>query len=74
MTDLKECPTCGSRRIKKVRRDVVRQYRDQSYKVPKLTFYECPDCHEKVYDPDAVGQIQSYSPAYRQPHQKRRSA
>ena len=62
---IKTCPSCGSDKIQRVVRDVIRQYKDQTYTVPALEFYECPDCHEKVFDRDAMLKIEACSPAYR---------
>jgi len=44
----KFCPTCGSKRIKLVRRTLTRSYNGQAYKVPNVQFHECPDCREHV--------------------------
>ncbi|MEW6405979.1 MAG: YgiT-type zinc finger protein [Chloroflexota bacterium] len=62
---IKTCPTCGSDKIKRVVRDVTRKYKGQTYTVPKVELYECPNCGEKVYDREAMLKIESYSPAYR---------
>jgi YgiT-type zinc finger domain-containing protein len=62
---IKTCPTCGSDRIRRVVRDLTRTYRDQTYTVPAVEFYDCPVCGEKVYDREAMLKIEAYSPAYR---------
>ncbi|MCI5148972.1 MAG: YgiT-type zinc finger protein [Candidatus Electrothrix sp. MAN1_4] len=62
---IKSCPSCGSDRIKQVTQDLVRRYKSQKYTVPAVTFYECPDCGEKVYDREAMLKIEACSPAYR---------
>ena len=62
-----KCPTCGSGKIKKVRRDWKGSYRGQIYVVPALEFYDCPDCGEEVYDRDAMRKIEAHSPAYPKP-------
>ena len=59
------CPACGSKEIKRVVHDVTRNYAGQTYTVTNLSFYECPDCGEKVYDRDAMRKIEVHSPAYR---------
>ncbi len=61
---IKTCPTCGSDKIKRVVRDVTRNYKGKTYFVPALEFYECPNCGEKVYDRDAMLKIEANSPAY----------
>lgn len=58
------CPTCGSDKITKVRREWTGQFQGESYTVPDLEFYECPNCGEKVYDRDAMQKIEACSPAF----------
>jgi len=62
-----KCPTCGSRRIKKIRRNWKGSYRGRIYVVPALELYDCPDCHEEIFDRDAMRKIEAYSPAYAKP-------
>jgi YgiT-type zinc finger domain-containing protein len=62
MLDLKTCPTCGSRRIRRVRRTVTRKSRGKPFTVPHLTFHECPDCGEQVYGPEAMEKIEAHRP------------
>jgi len=45
-------------------RDIIRKYKGQTYTVPKVEFYDCPNCGEKVYDREAMLKIEFYSPAY----------
>ena len=66
------CPSCGSKRIKRVRRDSTRKFEGHEYTVPNLEYYECPDCAEKVYDREAMRQIQSHSPAFNRAALKRK--
>ena len=58
------CPSCGSERIRIVCRDVKRGAGDSVYLVPKLTFFECPDCGEQVYDQRAMRRIEECSPTF----------
>jgi len=58
------CPSCGSKRIKKVRRNLARDFQGQTYVVPNLEFHECPDCGEKIYDAQAMRKIEAHSPAF----------
>ena len=58
------CPSCGSKRIKKVRRNLARDFRGQTYVVPDLEFHECPNCGEKIYDREAMRKIEAHSPAF----------
>ena len=62
---IKTCPTCTSDQIQIVTKDIVRKYKDQTYTVPAVEFYECANCGEKVYDKLAMRKIEAYSPAYR---------
>jgi len=65
MLPLTRCPTCDSRKIKKVRRNWRGEARGQAYVVPNLQFYECPSCGERVYDPEAMDKIEAHRPASR---------
>ncbi len=64
MRKLTTCPSCGSERIKKVRRTWEGDYHGRAYTAENLQFYECPDCAEKVYDPQAMRIIEALSPAF----------
>lgn len=66
------CPTCGSKRIKSVRRNLTRKFEGREYTVPNLEYYECPDCGEKVYDREAMRQIEAHSPAFKRAASKRK--
>ena len=63
--NLKTCPTCGSKRIRRVRRTVTRQSRGKPFTVPQLDFHECPACGEQVYSPDAMAKIEACRPKRR---------
>jgi YgiT-type zinc finger domain-containing protein len=62
------CPTCGSKKLKKVRRDFSNEFQGQKYTVPDLDFYECVNCGERIYDPQAMRRIEASSPAFKKPH------
>lgn len=64
MLRIKTCPSCGSQSIRKVKKDLVGRIGDEAYIVPKLQFYDCPECGEKVYDREAMRKIEAHSPAY----------
>jgi len=68
------CPSCGSGKIEKVRRNWTGSFRGKKYRVPNLQYYECPDCAERVYDRDAMREIEAHSPAFERMHPKRKSA
>lgn len=63
MLTITKCPTCGSNKIKKVRRKWTGQLHGQTYSEPRLEFYEYPACGEKVYDREAMKKIEAHSSA-----------
>jgi YgiT-type zinc finger domain-containing protein len=74
MLKITRCPSCGSDKIKKVRRNWTGIFKGKTFVVPNLQYYECPDCGEKVYDRDAMREIEANSPAFERVHSKRKSA
>jgi YgiT-type zinc finger domain-containing protein len=68
---IKTCPTCGSSGIKKMKKDWKGESQGKTYTVPSLSFYECPDCGERVYDRDAMHRIEEKSPALGKAHRKK---
>ena len=64
MLKITKCPSCGSPKIAKVRRKWAGEYNGRLYAVEKLEFYECPECQERVYDPEAMRAIEANSPAF----------
>ena len=62
MIDLRTCPTCGSNRIRRVRRSVTRTFRGRIYQVPGVEFHECPHCGERVYGPEAMRKLETSRP------------
>ena len=72
MIAIKKCPSCGSDKIRKLRRDWVGKHEGLAYVVPDLQYYECPDCGERVYDRDAMRRIEDSSPAFRRTQPKKR--
>jgi len=68
------CPTCGSKKIKSVRQNATRNFKGKDYIVPNLEYYECPNCGEKIYDREAMRQIEAHSPAFKRETSKRKPA
>ena len=64
MHEITKCPSCVSVKIKKVRRKWTGEYKGHTYAVENLEFYECPDCKERIYDPEAMRAIEANSPAF----------
>jgi YgiT-type zinc finger domain-containing protein len=58
------CPSCGSNKIKKVRRNFTGKCRGETYIVPALEYHECPACGEKVFDREAMRKIEAHSPVF----------
>jgi predicted RNA-binding Zn-ribbon protein involved in translation (DUF1610 family) len=67
MKKITKCPSCGSVKIKRMRREWSGEYKGQCYTVESLEFHECPDCKERVYDPEAMRAIEANSPAFAKP-------
>jgi YgiT-type zinc finger domain-containing protein len=67
------CPSCGSNKIKKVRRNWSGEFQGRSYTVRSLEFYECPVCDERIYDRQAMRKIEDHSPAFGRTDAKHRS-
>ncbi len=68
------CPSCGSKRIKLLRRLWKDSFEGKFYTVPDLEFYECPDCGERIYDREAMRKIEAHSPAFLKLHRPKKSA
>ena len=62
------CPSCGSGKIKKVKKNWKGEFQGQKYTVLGLEYHECPSCGEKVYDREAMRKIESHSPAFAKEH------
>jgi YgiT-type zinc finger domain-containing protein len=65
MLDIRTCPTCGSKRIRRVRRAVTRTFKGRTYEVPDVEFHECSDCGEKLNGREAMQKLESFRPRMR---------
>ncbi len=74
MVKITICPSCGSDRIRKVRKNRVNRFEGKTYTVPNLEYYECPQCGEKIYDRQAMRKIEANSPAFAHTHPGKKSA
>jgi len=74
MIKITVCPTCGSNKIKQVKRNWTGNYKGQIYLVPDLEFHECPACGEEMYDAQAMRKIEAHSPAYAKIQKRRKAA
>ena len=68
------CPTCGSDKLKKVKSDFVVTSQEETYTVPSLEYYECPNCGEQVYDRQAMQKIEAHSPAFARKRLQKKTA
>ena len=64
MKKITTCLSCGSGKIKKVKKNWKGKFQGQKYTVPSLEYHECPSCGEKVYDREAMRKIESHSPVF----------
>ncbi|MBI5091769.1 MAG: YgiT-type zinc finger protein [Candidatus Hydrogenedentes bacterium] len=62
--NISHCPSCGSEKIKKLRGPVSHEFEGKVYTARGITYHQCPDCGERVYDGEAVEKMQSASPAF----------
>lgn len=74
MINITRCPSCGSKRIKKVKRNWTGNFKGQIYIVPDLEFHECPACGEELYDAQAMRKIEAHSPAYAKKRRRKEAA
>jgi YgiT-type zinc finger domain-containing protein len=47
---LKICPTCGSLKIRLMKKDLTFAHRGRTIVVPQVECEECPDCGEVITD------------------------
>jgi len=47
---LDKCPTCGSRKIRTIKKDLEFTHRGQKIIVPQVECEECPNCGEVITD------------------------
>jgi len=71
---ISKCPSCGSKNLKKVRKDWKSTELKNNYTVPSLEYFECPDCGEELFDHDAMNQIEQYSPNFKKHRSKNKIA
>jgi YgiT-type zinc finger domain-containing protein len=57
MKPLKTCPICSGKRIRKVQRSLPGLVADRKVRASKVDCYECPDCGEHIYDPEAADKV-----------------
>jgi YgiT-type zinc finger domain-containing protein len=65
MLKIKICPTCGSRRIRRVVADYRGNFRGKPYIARGVEHHECPNCGEKLFGPEAMRRIESSRPPHK---------
>jgi YgiT-type zinc finger domain-containing protein len=68
------CPTCGSRRIRRVRRAIPSKRGGEPFTARGIPVDECPDCGERLFSPKALDQIAAQQPRGRKQTRSRKSA
>lgn len=58
--ELKRCPNCGSRGIKRVRKSFRANVKGRAIVVPDVEREICPDCKAEYFDREANIAIDSY--------------
>ncbi len=62
---IKACPTCGSRRIRRIKRDIQSKRGGQPFIARNIDIEECPVCGERLFSPEALDQIAAQQPRKR---------
>lgn len=57
---LKNCPICDSHRIKRVEGTVKRKIHRKVIRIPKVIYWVCESCGEKIFFPDSLKQMRTY--------------
>lgn len=74
MLKITVCPSCGSKDVREVTRNLSGTVRRRRYVVRDLRFLECASCGERVYDPAAMRRIEAVSPAFGHGRRRKKSA
>jgi YgiT-type zinc finger domain-containing protein len=68
------CPTCGSRRIRRVKRTIESRRGGEPFTAHGIEIEECQDCGERLFGPKAMEQIAAQQPGARKRIRRRKSA
>jgi YgiT-type zinc finger domain-containing protein len=60
MLKITECPTCGSKRIRRVVRTIKGVRGGRAYSVPGVAVDACPTCGEILFDHAAMQKIEAH--------------
>lgn len=59
---IKTCPIRGSRRIRRVKRDIKSNRGGEPYTAHGIEIEECPNCGERLFSPEALEEIAAQQP------------
>jgi YgiT-type zinc finger domain-containing protein len=68
------CPTCGSRRIRPVKRTIESKRGGKTLVAHGIEVEECPDCGERLFSPEAMEGIAAQAKRPHKPSRQRKSA
>jgi YgiT-type zinc finger domain-containing protein len=71
---IKTCPTCGSKRIRRVKRNVPSKRGSQPFIAHGITVEACPNCGEVLFSPESLEAIDAQRPPARKSPRNRKSA
>jgi YgiT-type zinc finger domain-containing protein len=73
MLKITTCPTCGSKRIRRVTRTIKGARAGKAYSVPGVVVDACPDCGEILFDHAAMQKIETAQGRQRRPMTRKAS-
>lgn len=59
---IKTCPICGSKRIRRVKRNIESNRGGRAFIAHGIEIEQCPACGERLFGPEALAQIESQRP------------
>lgn len=57
---LRNCPICDSPQIKQVEDTVERKIHRKIIRIPKVTYWVCENCGEKIFFPDSLKRMRAH--------------
>jgi YgiT-type zinc finger domain-containing protein len=71
---IKTCPICGSKRIRRVKRDIESRRGGRPFVAHGIEIEECPNCGERLFGPEALEQIEAQRPGESKHVKRKKSA
>jgi YgiT-type zinc finger domain-containing protein len=71
---IKTCPTCGSRRIRSIKRDIESKHGGKPFVARGIEIEECPNCGERLFSPESLEEIAAQRPRGHKRSRRRKSA